>query len=63
MHFSVSTSGLAGLTGETLRAATADGLRDAVYTAAALTLAGILAALTLPRRTTPITEKPVPTLH
>ncbi|MFC9970525.1 MFS transporter [Spirillospora sp. NPDC127200] len=66
---SVSTSGLAGLTGEPLRAATSDGLRNAVYIAAALTLAGILAALTLPRRATPpaapaapTTEEPVPTL-
>ncbi|TDC74419.1 MFS transporter, partial [Actinomadura sp. 7K507] len=49
---SVSTSGLAGLTGETLRAATSDGLRNAVYIAAALTLAGIFAALTLPRSIT-----------
>ncbi|MFI6518235.1 MFS transporter [Spirillospora sp. NPDC050679] len=67
---SVSTSGLAGLTGEPLRAATSDGLRDAVYIAAALTLAGILAALTLPRRTSPpstpvapIAGEPVPDLR
>ncbi|QFG22562.1 MFS transporter [Actinomadura sp. WMMB 499] len=61
----VSTSGLTDLTGETLRTATSDGLRNAVYVAAALTLAGILAALTLPRRATrppapatPHTEEP-----
>ncbi|WP_301174386.1 MFS transporter [Actinomadura geliboluensis] len=66
----VSTSGLTDLTGEALRAATSDGLRDAVYVAAALTLAGILAALTVPRRTapapppvTPASEDHVPTLH
>ncbi|TDE29030.1 MFS transporter, partial [Actinomadura sp. 6K520] len=50
---SVSTSGLAGLTGEALRAATSDGLRNAVYVAAVLTLAGVLAVLTVPRRTAP----------
>ncbi|GAA4519564.1 MFS transporter [Nonomuraea sp. NPDC050478] len=55
---SVSASGLTGLTGEALRAATSDGLRDAVYLAAALTLAGILAALTITRRTTPATPSP-----
>ncbi|MFI0349952.1 MFS transporter [Actinomadura sp. 9N407] len=67
---SVSASGHADLTGEALRAATSDGLRNAVYVAAALTLAGILAALTLPRRTTPTptlttpsTEEPVRPLH
>ncbi|MEU8119437.1 MFS transporter [Spirillospora sp. NPDC049024] len=67
---SVSASGLAGLTGESLRAATSDGLRDAVYVAAVLTLAGILAVLTVPRRTTrtpppaaPASEDPVPTLR
>lgn len=67
---SVSASGLADLTGEPLRAATSDGLRNAVYVAAGLTLAGILAALAVPRRTAPAphpaaptAEKPVPTLH
>ncbi|GGU90532.1 MFS transporter [Actinomadura cremea] len=62
---SVSTSGLADLTGEALRAATSDGLRNAVYVAAVLTLAGILAALSLPRTTpaTPATEEPAPTLR
>lgn len=61
---SISTSGLADLSGEALRAAISDGLRNAVYIAAALTLAGIPAALTLPRRTpTPNTEEPVPNLR
>lgn len=50
----VSASGLADLTGEALRTAASDGLRTAVYVAAGLTLAGILAALTLPRRTAPV---------
>ncbi|MFI8946714.1 MFS transporter [Streptomyces sp. NPDC053750] len=66
----VSTSGLAGLTGDALRTATSDGLRDAVYVASALTLAGIPAALTLPRRTTlpptpaaSVTDEPMPTLR
>ncbi|TDB95768.1 MFS transporter [Actinomadura sp. 7K534] len=55
---SVSASGLADLTGEALRTATSDGLRNAVYVAAALTLAGVLAVLTVPRRTAP-TPAPV----
>ncbi|TDB84406.1 MFS transporter, partial [Actinomadura sp. KC216] len=41
----ISTSGLGDLTGEALRTATAGGLRDAVFIASGLTLAGILAAL------------------
>ncbi|GAA0562828.1 MFS transporter [Actinomadura livida] len=58
---SVSTSGLAGLTGEALRAATSGGLRNAVYVAAALTLAGVLAVLTVPRRTAPAPAPVTPT--
>ncbi|HEX2315638.1 MAG TPA: MFS transporter [Thermomonospora sp.] len=46
----VAGSGLDGLAGEALREATSDGLRAAVFLSAALTLLGILAALTFPRR-------------
>ncbi|MFI0405631.1 MFS transporter [Actinomadura sp. 3N508] len=63
----ISTSGLGDLTGEALRTATAGGLRDAVYVASGLTLAGILAALALPRRAAPsptgTTEEPAPALR
>ncbi|RKS78713.1 EmrB/QacA subfamily drug resistance transporter [Actinomadura pelletieri DSM 43383] len=63
----VSTSGLGDLTGEALHTATANGLRDAVYIAAGLTLAGIFAALALPRHSapapTPTTEESTPVLH
>ncbi|GAA2620774.1 MFS transporter [Actinomadura fulvescens] len=51
----IANSGLGDLTGEALRVATADGLRTAVYLAAAFTLLGLLGARTLPkpRRTAP----------
>ncbi|WP_245646268.1 MFS transporter [Nocardiopsis trehalosi] len=55
---SVSASGLADLTGEALRTATSDGLRAAVYVAAGLTLAGLLATLGLPRHASPAASRP-----
>ncbi|MGP3959239.1 MFS transporter [Nonomuraea sp. 3N208] len=47
----VADRDLTGLTGEAVRAATANGLRSALFVAAAIGVAGVLAALTLPRAT------------
>ncbi|MER7077704.1 drug resistance transporter, EmrB/QacA subfamily [Saccharopolyspora kobensis] len=46
----IANAGSAGLDGEALRIATADGLRTTVVVSAALTLLGLLAAVALPRR-------------
>ncbi|MFD2349716.1 hypothetical protein ACFSTC_10595 [Nonomuraea ferruginea] len=40
-----------GLTGEALRAATVDGLRSALFVAAAIAVVGVVAAGRVPRRT------------
>ncbi|MFI0467063.1 MFS transporter [Saccharopolyspora sp. 5N102] len=48
----IANAGSAGLDGDALRIATADGLRTTVVVAAALTLLGLLAAVLLPSRRT-----------
>ncbi|MEU9836561.1 MFS transporter [Streptosporangium sp. NPDC048047] len=52
----------AGLTGHALRAATADGLRSALFTAAALALIGVVAALAIPRTAAREADHRVPSL-